>query len=145
MKKTSILISFSIAVGSLFSCAQTQSQASIVDCSTVKPADTATVYMTTEISPEALQKIYHALGREATGKVAVKISTGEPGGHNFLNPGLIAPFVKEVNGTIVECNTAYQGKRYTAEDHYKAAEDHGFTAIAHDDIIDAEGENKLPL
>lgn len=105
----------------------------------------ATVYMTTEITPDALVKIYQALGREAKGKVAVKISTGEPGGHNFLNPQLIEPLVKLVNGTIVECNTAYQGKRYSADDHRKAAEDHGFTAIAPVDIMDAEGEVKLPL
>lgn len=107
--------------------------------------DPATVYITKEISPEALVKIYKALGRDAHGKVAVKISTGEPGGHNFLNPQLIAPLVQLVDGTIVECNTAYAGKRYTADDHRKAAEDHGFTAIAPVDIMDADGEVKLPL
>lgn len=107
--------------------------------------DSALVYMTTEISPEAIVKLYKALGREASGKVAVKISTGEPGGHNFLDPQLIAPFVDLVHGTIVECNTAYAGKRFTAEDHLKAARDHGFTAIAPVDIMDAEGEVKLPL
>ena len=107
--------------------------------------DPATVYMTKEISPEALVKLYKALGRDAHGKVAVKISTGEPGGHNFLNPQLIAPLVKLVDGTIVECNTAYAGKRYTADDHRKAAEDHGFAAIAPVDIMDADGEVKLPL
>lgn len=107
--------------------------------------DTSIVYMTHEISPEAIVKLYKALGREATGKVAVKISTGEPGGHNFLNPQLIAPFVKLVDGTIVECNTAYAGKRYTTEDHLKAAEDHGFTGIANVDIMDAEGEVKIPV
>ncbi|MDE6342067.1 MAG: DUF362 domain-containing protein [Muribaculaceae bacterium] len=107
--------------------------------------DTAIVYMTKEISPEAILRLYKALGREANGKVAVKISTGEPGGHNFLSPALIAPFVKEVDGTIVECNTAYAGRRYTAADHRKAAEEHGFTAIAPVDIMDAEGEVKIPV
>lgn len=107
-------------------------------------ADTSVVYMTREISPEAILKLYKALGREARGKVAVKISTGEPGGHNFLDPKLIAPFVKEVDGTIVECNTAYQGKRFNTEDHRRAAEEHGFTAIAPVDIMDADGEVKLP-
>ncbi|MDE5869554.1 MAG: DUF362 domain-containing protein [Muribaculaceae bacterium] len=120
-------------------CAQTSS----VD--TALPNNTSVVYMSKEISPEAIIKLYKALDREATGKVAVKISTGEPGGHNFLNPELIAPFVKLVNGTIVECNTAYQGRRYTADDHLKAAEEHGFTAIAPVDIMDAKGEVKLPL
>lgn len=108
-------------------------------------ADTSVVYMTREISPEAILKLYKALGREARGKVAVKISTGEPGGHNFLDPKLIAPFVKEIDGTIVECNTAYQGKRFNTEDHRRAAEEHGFTAIAPVDIMDADGEVKLPL
>lgn len=108
-------------------------------------ADTSVVYMTREISPEAILKLYKALGREARGKVAVKISTGEPGGHNFLDPKLIAPFVKEADGTIVECNTAYQGKRFNTEDHRRAAEEHGFTAIAPVDIMDADGEVKLPL
>lgn len=108
-------------------------------------ADTATVFFTKEISPEAIIKLYKALGREASGKVAVKISTGEPGGHNFLSPALIAPFVDLVDGTIVECNTAYKGKRYTTADSYKAAEDHGFTAIAPVDIMDSNGQVKLPV
>ena len=96
------------------------------------------VYMTKEISPEAIVKLYKALGREATGKVAVKISTGEPGGHNYLQPALIKDFVDLTKGTIVECNTAYNGKRYSTEDHRKAAEDHGFTSIADVDIMDAD-------
>lgn len=108
-------------------------------------SDSAVVYMTREISPEAIIKLYKQLGREAKGKVAVKISTGEPGGHNFLQPSLIKDFVKLVDGTIVECNTAYQGKRFSTEDHRKAAEEHGFTEIAPVDIMDAEGEVKLPL
>lgn len=103
------------------------------------------VYMFKEINSGNLVKIYEALGREATGKVAVKISTGEPGGHNFLQPALIEDLVKKVDGTIVECNTAYGGGRGDTESHRKAAEDHGFTAIAPVDIMDAEGEVELPL
>ncbi|MDE6294823.1 MAG: DUF362 domain-containing protein, partial [Muribaculaceae bacterium] len=99
--------------------------------------DVSVVYMTREITPDSIIKLYNQLGREAKGKVAVKISTGEPGGHNYLKPELIGPFVQSVNGTIVECNTAYAGKRYTAEDHLLAAADHGFTAIAPVDIMDA--------
>ena len=101
--------------------------------------------MFTEISSDNLVKIYEALGRKATGKVAVKISTGEPGGHNFLDPDLIKDLVQKVNGTIVECNTAYGGGRTNAADHMRAAEEHGFTAIAPVDIMDAEGEVELPL
>ncbi len=107
--------------------------------------DTSVVYMTSEISPEAIVKLYKALGREATGKVAIKISTGEPGGHNFLQPSLIADFVRLTDGTIVECNTAYEGRRFSTEDHRRAAEEHGFTAIAPVDIMDAEGEVRLPV
>ncbi len=103
------------------------------------------VYMFKEISSENLVKIYAALGREAKGKVAVKLSTGEPGGHNFLDPALIKDLVQGVNGTIVECNTAYGGGRSNTESHRKAAEDHGFTAIAPVDIMDAEGEIQLPI
>lgn len=103
------------------------------------------VFITREISPESLVRIYEALGRPADGKVAVKISTGEPGGHNFLQPELIRGLVEKVNGTIVECNTAYTGKRYSTEDHLKACEDHGFTAIAPVDIMDAKGEIRIPV
>lgn len=112
---------------------------------TVHHADTSVVYMTKEISPEAIVKLYKALGREAKGKVAIKISTGEPGGHNFLQPSLIADFVKLTDGTIVECNTAYEGRRFSTEEHRRAAEEHGFTAIAPVDIMDADGEVKLPV
>lgn len=103
------------------------------------------VYMYREISSENLVKIYEALGREAKGRVAVKISTGEPGGHNFLQPSLIKALVDSVGGTIVECNTAYGGGRSDTERHLQAAADHGFTAIARVDIMDAEGEAELPV
>ena len=100
------------------------------------------VYLTRTITPEALVRIYEALGREATGRVAVKLSTG---GHHFLQPALVAPLVRKVGGTIVECNTAYGGGRARTADHLKAAADHGFTAIAAVDIMDAEGETALPV
>ncbi len=103
------------------------------------------VYMTTKITPEALMDIYKALGREATGSVAVKISTGEPGGENYLSPDLIKGLVQSVNGTIVECNTAYGGSRMETAMHYQVAEDHGFTAIANVDIMDGDGTMSLPL
>ena len=120
-------------------CANAQEQKSDGNANVPK------VYMFKEISPENLVKIYEALGREATGKVAVKLSTGEPGGHNFLQPALIKDLVQKVKGTIVECNTAYGGGRADTENHLKAAKDHGFTAIAPVDIMDAEGEVALPV
>ena len=93
--------------------------------------------MTRDISPAGMKAVYEALGRKAEGKkVAVKLSTGEPGGNNFLQPALIGDLVKSVKGTIVESKT---------EDHLKAAADHGFTAIAPVDIMDAEGEVRLPV
>ena len=103
------------------------------------------VYFTKDLSPKGLIKIYEALGRELKGKVAVKISTGEPGGHNFLNPNLIKPLVDRLHGTIVECCTAYGGKRQDPKDHWKAIEDHGFKAIAPCDIMDEFGEKTIPI
>lgn len=105
----------------------------------------AIVYFTKEITAASLQKIYHALNRPLHGKVAVKISTGEPGGHNFLQPKLIAPLVNELGGTIVECNTAYEGRRNTSEEHWKAIAEHGFPAIAPCDIMDEDGSLELPV
>ena len=103
------------------------------------------VYMTTEITPEGLMRVYEALGVTAEGNVAVKISTGEPGGKNYLKPELIGKLVQSVEGTIVECNTAYRGRRFSSEEHLKAAREHGFFEIANVDIMDTDGEIKLPV
>lgn len=103
------------------------------------------VYMTTDISPNGLMAVYKAMGHPVTGKVAVKLSTGEPGGHNFLDPKLIKDLVQSVKGTIVECNTAYGGGRANTAAHRQVAKDHGFTAIAPVDIMDADGSISLPV
>lgn len=103
------------------------------------------VYMTKEISPKSLIRMYEVLGRKATGKVAIKLSMGEPGGHNYLKPELIGDLVRLVDGTFIDANTAYGGNRATTELHLKAAKDHGFTAIAPVDILDSEGEIELPV
>ncbi len=103
------------------------------------------VWMTTDLSAAGLLAVYHAVGRQATGRVAVKISTGEPGGHHYLQPSLIADLVHEVNGTIVECNTAYQGGRSDSTSHWQAIRDHGFLDIANVDLMDEEGEMQLPV
>ncbi len=105
----------------------------------------AKVYFTKEITPESLQKIYQALGVELKGRIGVKVSTGEKGAKGYLKADLIGPFVKSLNGTIVECNTAYPGERNNAKDHLKVAEEHGFTSFAEVDIMDAEGEIKIPV
>ncbi|HMD88747.1 MAG TPA: DUF362 domain-containing protein [Anaerolineaceae bacterium] len=101
--------------------------------------------MTKNISADGLMKIYKTLGCKANGKVAVKISSGEPGGHYFLSTNLIAPLVKDVNGTIVECNTAYGGGRADTASHLRVMKEHGFSAIAPVDVMDADGTMDLPI
>ena len=88
-----------------------------------------TVYFTSDISAEGLVRIYEALGWTPSGKTAVKISTGEPPASNYLRPELIGDLVQKLDGTIVECNTAYGGSRASSAMHRQVAEDHGFTAI----------------
>jgi len=103
------------------------------------------VYMTADISSEGLMAVYQALGREAAGgNVAIKISTGE-NGSNYLRVELIGDFVQAINGTIVECNTAYGGNRANTARHYQLAEDHGYTSIAKVDIMDEDGSMTLPV
>lgn len=101
--------------------------------------------MTTDITSEGLMAIYNALKWTPEGKVAVKVSTGEPPASNYLRPELIKDLVHHVNGTIVECNTAYNGSRAEATMHRQVAIDHGFTAIADVDIMDEEGSSELPV
>ena len=104
------------------------------------------VYFIKDITSENLIKIYEALGRKAEGKnVAVKLSTGEAGNPNYLQPALIKDLVQRVKGTIIEGNTAYGGKRTNVVDHMKVAEEHGFTAIADVNIMDADGQVELPV
>ena len=105
----------------------------------------ATVYFIKDITPENLIRLYEALGRTLRGKVAVKISTGEPGGHTYLKPKLIGPLVNKVDGTIVECCTAYGGKRQAVRNHWKAIRDHGFPEIAPVEILDERGEIEIPV
>jgi len=112
---------------------------------TAAASGTSVVYMTNDISPEGLMAVYEAMGWTPTGKVAVKISTGEPPSSNYLRPELIKELVQSVNGTIVECNTAYGGSRANAAMHLQVAKDHGFTDIAEVDIQDANGSMSLPV
>lgn len=112
---------------------------------TVTSETTPKVYITTDISPEGMKKVYEALDRNLTGHVAVKLSTGEAGGNYYLSPDLIKDLVQSVNGTIVECNTAYGGSRASTAMHRQVAEDHGFTAIAEVDIMDENGSMSIPV
>ena len=103
------------------------------------------VYFTREITPESLVRIYKALGVELKGKVGVKISSGEPGGNNYQHPELIGELVNLLHGTIVECCTAYGGRRTEPGEHWKAIAEHGFTAAFPCDIMDEFGEMELPV
>lgn len=107
--------------------------------------DTPIVYFTSDISPEGLAAVYQQLGWNPTGKVAVKLSTGEPPASNYLRPELIKDLVQSVDGTIVECNTAYGGSRAQTAMHYQVAKDHGFTDIAAFQILDEDGSMSLTV
>lgn len=103
------------------------------------------VYFTEDISPEGLLAVYQALGAEPQGRIAVKITTGEPPNSNYLKPELIKDLVQSLDGTLVECNTAYGGRRGSNKYHMQVVEDHGFLDIATVDILDADAEISLPV
>lgn len=103
------------------------------------------VYYTSDIYPQSLVKIYKALGVEAKGRVAVKISTGEAGNTHYLSPTLIRDLVGEVNGTIVECCTAYGGSRQDVSKHWQTIHEHGFDSIFAVDIMDEFGQMRIPV
>ena len=85
------------------------------------------VYFIKDITPENIVKIYKTLGKNLTGKVAVKLHSGEEGNQNYVRPEMVRKIVEYVKGTVVECNTAYDGARDTTEKHVKLMEDHGWT------------------
>ena len=103
------------------------------------------VYFTKNITPESVIKIYEALGVELPGKVGVKVHSGEVGNQNFIKPQFWKPMIDKVKGTIIECNTAYEGKRNTSEAHWETMKLHGWTDVAKVDIMDEEGEIALKV
>ena len=103
------------------------------------------VYFTKEVSPAAMIRLYQALNIDLPGKVAVKLHSGEVGNQNFLRPDFMKPMIDHVHGTIVECNTAYEGRRDTTEKHWDTMKVHGWTDICQVDILDEEGELALPV
>ena len=105
----------------------------------------AKVFFTKEITPESLVRIYDALGVKAHGHVGVKISTGELGGNNYLKPTLIRNLVDKVNGTIIECCTAYGGSRQDVSKHWETIHEHGFDSIFAVDIMDEHGDLRIPV
>ena len=144
MKKlTAFFLSFALASG-LFTCvsqaAETEDQSGAEDGN----SSSSVVYMTEDISPEGLMAVYEALGVELTGdNIAVKLSTGEPPASNYLDPDLIRDLVERVDGTIVECNTAYGGSRSETAMHYQVAEDHGFTDLGKGFVIMDEDDSMI--
>ena len=102
----------------------------------------AKVYFTKEITPESVVRLYDTLGVKLNGKVAVKLHSGEEGNQNYLRPEFVENIVKHVNGTVVECNTAYDGARNTTEKHEKLMESHGWSKYFDVDIMDSESPDK---
>ena len=113
-------------------------------CSTMLMAQSK-VFMTKDITPESLVRIYKALGVPAHGHVAIKISSGEMGGNNYLKPTLIRNLVDEVNGTLVECCTAYGGSRQDVGKHWETIHAHGYDSIAAFDLMDEYGQMRIPV
>ena len=99
----------------------------------------ANVYFSSKITPEQVLSMYRTVGGNLTGKVAVKVHSGEPGNQNFLKPELWRPVIDEVGGTVVECNTAYDGERNTTERHVKVLKKHGWSEVFKTELLDAEG------
>ena len=100
------------------------------------------VYFTKEITPESVVKIFDTLKVNLPGKVAVKLHSGEEGNQNYIKPEFVKKIVEHVNGTVVECNTAYDGERDTTEKHKKLLDNHGWTKYFNVDLLDAEGPDK---
>lgn len=103
----------------------------------------AKVYFTKEITPESVVKIYETLNKELPGKVAVKVHSGEEGNQNYLHPEFMRPMIEHVDGTVVECNTAYEGARNHTDKHKKLMEKHGWTKYFNVDIMDSEGPDMM--
>ena len=97
------------------------------------------VLFTRTISPEMVLTMYEELGKELTGHIAIKLHSGEEGNQNFLTPEFWAPIIRHLDGTVVECNTAYEGSRNTTEKHLKTIEKHGWSRYFDVDLLDAEG------
>lgn len=162
MKKQMLMLFSAAAVCAIFlGCAKAATSHSSNNNSNTTPQQTAqsqkttteqpteeqksVVYMTTDISSNGMMNIYNQLNFSPQGNVAIKLSTGEAGNTHYLDPNLIKDLVQSVNGTIVECNTAYGGSRANTAMHKQVAKDHGFTAIANVDILDENGTMELPV
>lgn len=132
-----------MAIISIGASCQTSNAADATQTSAAEAVPT--VYYIKDITPDNLIKVYEALGRKAEGnKVGIKISTGESNKSNHLDTALISKFVRLIDGTFVECNTAYAGNRNTTEAHLQTAKEHGFTELAGVDLLDSDGDMEIP-
>jgi len=146
MKRLSRIILWIAAAVLAVSCGSTKNSRNNYQTSQADADESASVvYFTNDISAEGLVKVFEALGVKPEGRVAIKISTGESSKSNQLRPELICGLVEKVNGTLVECNTAYGGSRSTTEKHRAAIAERGYDKIATVDIMDEEGEIKIPV
>lgn len=103
----------------------------------------AKVYFTKNLTPESVVKMYEVLNMELTGNVAVKVHSGEQGNQNYLKPEFMKPMIEKVNGTVVECNTAYEGARNTSDKHKELLKTHGWSEVFNVDLLDEEGPDKI--
>lgn len=103
----------------------------------------ATVYFSRSITPEKVLELYTLLGKELSGNIAIKVHSGEKGNQNFLRPDFWKPIIDRTGGTVVECNTAYKGQRYTTEDHLRLLRDHGWSSSFSAEILDAQGPDLI--
>lgn len=142
MRKQLFFVAF---VAMAVACMGGKAQTSPASAAAQDAQGKAKVYFVEDISPASLIRIYEALGREASGRVAVKMSTGESGNTNYLSPSLIKDFVTRVNGTIVECNTAYGGSRQETAKHRATIHEHGLDTVATVDLMDEFGETSIPV
>lgn len=144
MKKIMLCLT-SVFIVSAFAFAKPNKNADSYKTHETTNKDAPVVYFMKNITPENLVKVYDATGWKPTGKVGVKMSTGEPPASNYLRPELIKNLVQKVNGTIVECNTAYGGKRSSNAMHKQVVKDHGFLNIAKFDLLDEDGTISIPV
>ena len=138
MKLLSVITPAAVAL--LIGASACGSKASQAENTTPEADSIPTVYYIKDINPQSIVKVYESLGRKADGKnIGIKISTGESNKSNHLDTALLADFVRLVDGTFVECNTAYAGNRNSTEAHLRTAKEHGYTDLAGVDILDADG------
>lgn len=153
MRRTfaTIALALTAAVCLTTSCCRAKATPATSVEATATQEEPSVVYVTRDLSPEALVRIYDAVGRPATGRIALKISTGESEETGYIRPEMMKPLIDHLNATegntvtIVECNTAYPGTRNTTKKHLKAIRERGFEAVAPVDIMDADGEMRIPV